>query len=241
MATIEELEARIAQLENYVGKTFLEGPQLSQMPPAQFATLLVPANELPNGEYNFALWQALTNRIIADQASVIATQGVDIQILKLAVIGSVTPTPDAGDIPGFGNGFHLKSGTFEALIFISDFDNALRILTNHKANNDGGFTHANKKLGQQRIDIETFGVGVSYWTPLENDDGTPFVRTALDNQGGKGLVIVNHSPDNHRAPYVKLYAGLPGQGLQIGVSPNTANVMENPTIQIEADGTKSIG
>lgn len=91
MTTIAQLELRCAKLEKFMGLAFLEGPQLSQMTPAEFAQLTIPANELPNGEYNFALYQALTNRILADQAPVIAAQDTKIKNLEARPSGSVGP------------------------------------------------------------------------------------------------------------------------------------------------------
>lgn len=99
MATTAE---RLDRLEKFMGVVFLEGEdllakfgtrQLSQLNDAQFATVKVPANELPNGEYNFAVYQALTNRIMADQAE-------EIRLLKARPSGSVsTPPPQPEPTP----------------------------------------------------------------------------------------------------------------------------------------------
>lgn len=99
MATTAE---RLDRLEKFMGVSFLEGEellakfgtrQLSQLNDAQFATVKVPANELPNGEYNFAVYQALTNRIMADQAE-------EIRLLKARPSGSVsTPPPQPEPTP----------------------------------------------------------------------------------------------------------------------------------------------
>lgn len=163
------------------------------------------------------------------------------QIAALPAPSSSAPVSATVNMPGLGNGVHFKSGTFEAVIFISDYDHAMRILTNHKDNDAGGFTHAIPTMAQQRIDIEQFGLGYMFYPPLKNPDGSPFAKNALDSQGGKSLIIRGGEDSGHRSPYVQIYAGHPGQGLRIGVSPTTPNVMASPTIQIEPDGTKSKG
>lgn len=263
-----EMDARFDAIEKILGDWTKQITPLEMYgdpdanPPIPSA-VLKKENELQNGEYPLAIQQRRLNFIAENLAGGIATLSNRVSVLEARPSGSVSsptdnetfPLPvvsgvahDAGDVPGFGNGFHLKSGNFEALIFISDYDNALRILTNHKANADGGHTYAIETEGQQRIDVETFGVGVSYWPPRKNPDGSDFPLTELDKQGGKSIILKSHAPDNHRARYAQIYTGLPGQGLQIGVSAGKhpdgkpmANVMVNPTIQIEPDGTKSIG
>jgi hypothetical protein len=60
-------QAKIAQLEKIVGLAYVAGPQL---PESTFIkTQLVPANELPSGDYNFGVMLKLLNYIIRDQRS----------------------------------------------------------------------------------------------------------------------------------------------------------------------------
>lgn len=107
-AAFDALKARCDKLEKFMGVTFLEGEetlakygtrQLSQLTRAQFAELTIPANELPNGEYNFALWQALQNRIDADQGEFLGEHEGEIDTLEARPSGSVSaPPPGSGSL-----------------------------------------------------------------------------------------------------------------------------------------------
>lgn len=250
----EDADKRLDKLEKFMGVSFLEGPQLSQMTPEEFAKLTVSANELPNGEYNFALYQALTNRILADQASVIAMQQQRIAALEARPTGSVTPTPQpepsptipaqpssgAVNIPGFGNGIVINDNGLKHLVFGARFDRALRVLYNHKDDTEGGHTYSDETLMQMRVDFEQDGsIGFSYWKPRKTPDGQELTPGPWDLLGGKGIVLRPGGQDSEgrRGKYAEISSGHKGRGLRFGVSPNTPNVVEDWSITIEPDGS----
>jgi hypothetical protein len=238
-ASLDSLRAEVVKLRRDVG------PYGDSIPPStDFAHNCFT---LPNSRYTvFCRVQQIGQGIDANNISV-AQLGVTVAQLNARVnnFPSHLAQPDTvaiavsgpaaqGIIAGFGSGVYMQQGDAPAMLFTSDYDHALRLISNFTYPHDGGSTYGNPFYPQQRIDFEQGGViSLGYFKPWATPAGD------WDNLGGKNLNFrvggQVFDGNGQRGKYADIYTGLVGAGLRFGLSNTFPNYPDRYDVQIDPD------